>query len=144
MVLAVGGLVGGGLEYAPGESVEASALPPASRPPFRLTIDIPAAKLGAHGRSLEIPGSLFGIPPESLAWPFTPDGMMERGGVMVDEDGRAAPTLYAAGETVADAPRAWLRALDSGARAGSAAARDALTSTAERPPSPSARPASRP
>lgn len=144
VVLAVGGLVGGGLEYAPGEAAEASALPPASRPPFRLTIDIPAAKLGAHGRPLETPGSLFGIPPESLAWPFTPDGMMERVGVMVDEDGRAAPTLYAAGETVADAPRTWLRALDSGARAGSAAARDALTSTAERPPSPSARPASRP
>lgn len=141
VVIAVGGFIGGGLEYAPGEAAEAAALPPASRPPFRLTLDIPAAKLGAHGRPLEIPGSLFGIPPESLAWPFAPDAMMERVGVLVDADGRATPGLYAAGETVADAPHTWLRALDSGARAGAAAA---LTSPAERPSSPSVGPASRP
>jgi glycerol-3-phosphate dehydrogenase subunit B len=145
VVLAVGGLVGGGLAYSPGEAAEASVLPTASRPPFRLTIDVPAAGLGAWGRPLEIPGSLFGIPPESLAWPFAPDGLMERVGVLVDADGRAASGLYAAGETVADAPRTWLRALESGVHAGSAAAREALTSTAERPSSPSlAGPASRP
>jgi len=144
VVLAMGGLVGGGLAYSPGEAVEASVLPPASRAPFCLTVDVPAAKLGVRGRPLEIPGSLFGIPPESLAWPFAGDATMERVGVLVDDDGRAAPTLYAAGETVADLPRTWLRALESGARAGSAAARDALTSTLERPSSPSAGPASRP
>ena len=100
VVLAVGGFIGGGLEYSPGEAAEASVLPPASRPPFRLTIDVPAVELGARGRSLEVPGSLFGIPPESLAWPFATDPMMERVGVLVDEDGRAAPGLYAAGEMV--------------------------------------------
>jgi len=145
VVLALGGLVGGGLAYSPGEAAEASVLPPASLPPFRLTVDVPAARLGARGCPLEIPGSLFGIPPESLAWPFAADPLMERVGVLVDADGRAAPGLYAAGETVADAPRTWLRALESGVRAGSAAARDAVTSTAERPSSPSlAGPASRP
>jgi glycerol-3-phosphate dehydrogenase subunit B len=144
VVLAVGGLVGGGLEYSPGDAAEASVLPPASRPPFRLTLDVPAARLGARGRPLELPGSLFGIPPESLAWPFAADALMERVGVLVDDAGRAAPGLYAAGESAADAPRTWLRALESGARAGAAAARDAVTSPAERPSSPSAAPASRP
>jgi glycerol-3-phosphate dehydrogenase subunit B len=144
VVLAVGGLVGGGLEYSPGEAEEASVLPPASRPPFRLTLDVPAARLGVGGRPLEIPGSLFGVPPESLAWPFASDPPMERVGILVDEHARAAPGLYAAGEAVADAPRTWLRALESGARAGATAARDALTSPAERPSSPSVAPASRP
>lgn len=144
VVLAVGGLVGGGLAYSPGEAAEASVLPPASRAPFSLTLDVPAARLGARGRPLEIPGSLFGIPPESLAWPFSSDATMERVGVLVDDDGRAAPGLYVAGETAADLPRTWLRALESGARAGAAAARDAVTSPVERPPSPSAGPASRP
>lgn len=145
VVLAVGGLVGGGLEYSPGEAAEAGVLPPASRPPFRLTLDVPAARLGVDGRPLEVPGSLFGIPPESLAWPFASEPVIERVGVLVDDHGRVAPALYAAGETVADAPRTWLRALEGGARAGSAAARDVLTSpSAERPPSPSEAPASRP
>jgi glycerol-3-phosphate dehydrogenase subunit B len=144
VVLALGGLIGGGLEYSPGDAAEASVLPPASRPPFRLTLDVPAATLGARGRPLEIPGSLFGIPPESLAWPFAADATMERVGVLVDATGRAAPGLYAAGEIVADVARTWLRALETGALAGAAAARDALTSAGERPPSPSAGPASRP
>jgi glycerol-3-phosphate dehydrogenase subunit B len=152
VVLAPGGLVGGGLEYAPAEATPAGVLPPASRPPFRLAFHVPAATLGAHGRPLDLPGSLFGVPPESLAWPFAPDAAMERAGVLVDADGRAAaapPALYAAGETVADAPRTWLRALESGARAGAAAARDAVATDAvtappDRSPSASAAPASRP
>jgi len=144
LVLALGGLVGGGLDYSPGEAAEASVLPPASRPPFRLAIDVAAATLGAHGRPLEVPGSLFGMAPESLAWPFSTDALMEHVGVLVDDQGRAAPGLYAAGETVADAPRTWLAALESGVRAGSAAAREAVTATGERSPSALAAPASRP
>lgn len=152
VVLAAGGLVGGGLEYSPAEAAPAGVLPPASRPPFRLGFHVPVATVGAHGRRLDLPGSLFGIPPESLAWPFAPDAAMERAGVLVDADGRAAPApcaLYAAGETVADAPRTWLRALDSGVRAGTAAARDAVSADAvsassDRSPSASAAPASRP
>jgi len=142
VVLAAGGLVGGGLAYSPGDAAPAGVLPPASRVPFRLTIDAPAP-LGAHGRPLDLPGSLFGIPPESLAWPFAHDPMMDRVGVLTHDEGRVAPGLYAAGEAVADAPRTWLVALEGGARAGAAAARD-VTSTAERSPSSSARPASRP
>jgi glycerol-3-phosphate dehydrogenase subunit B len=144
VVLAAGGLIGGGLAYTPGDAAEASVLPPESRAPFQVSFDVPAATLGAHGRPLEIPGSLFGIPPESLAWPFAADPLMERVGVQVDAEGRAAPGLYAAGEMVADAPRTWLQALESGLRAGSAAAREGVTSRAERSPSASAAPATRP
>jgi len=143
VVLAAGGLIGGGLAYTPGDAAEASVLPPAARAPFALTLDVPAAALGAHGRPLEIPGSLFGTPPESLAWPFATDALLERVGVLVDAEGRAAPDIYAAGELVADAARTWLRALESGLRAGSAAAREGLTRAAERSPSAPLAPASR-
>jgi glycerol-3-phosphate dehydrogenase subunit B len=144
VVLAVGGLVGGGLAYTPGDAAEASVLPPASRLPFQLALDVPGAALGAHGRPLELPGSLFGIPPESLAWPFAVDPLMARVGVLVDGDGGVAPGLYAVGETVADAHRTWLGALESGARAGTAAARHAVSGTTERSPSAFEAPSSRP
>jgi glycerol-3-phosphate dehydrogenase subunit B len=121
VVLAVGGLIGGGIEYAPAESIVASALPPFARPPFRLAIDAPVA-LGAHGRKLELPGSLFGKPPESIAWPFVNDALMDRVGILADVDGRAAPGLFVAGDLRADRPRAWLDVLATGAAAGTAAA----------------------
>jgi glycerol-3-phosphate dehydrogenase subunit B len=123
VVLAAGGLIGGGLAYTPGDAAEASVLPPASPAPFRLGLDVPGVTLGVRGRRLESPSSLFGVAPESLAWPFAADPWMERAGVLVDEDGRATPDLYVAGETVADAPRTWLVALASGCRAGWAAGR---------------------
>jgi glycerol-3-phosphate dehydrogenase subunit B len=140
VVLAAGGLVGGGLEYAPAEAGLATVFPAASRPPFRLGLDAPVT-LGAHGRPLDSPGSLFGIAPESLAWPFTSDALMDRVGVLADE--HPGDALYAAGEIVADAPRTWLNALESGARAGAAAARSVVTETRARP-SPAGAPASRP
>jgi hypothetical protein len=102
--------------------------------------------LGAHGRPLDLPGSLFGVAPESLAWPLARDGhaTMDRVGVLCDEHGRVAAGLYAAGELVADAPRTWLAALESGARAGAAAARDVVRAPGARPASAGEAPASRP
>jgi len=139
VVVAAGGLVGGGLEYQPSEAMLAAALPPTARHAFRCTVDGPLP-LGAHGRPLDLPGSLFGVAPESLAWPLCRDdsATMDRVGVLCDEHGRVAPGLYAAGEIVADAPRTWLAALESGARAGADAARDAVRA----PGVPGARPAS--
>lgn len=142
VVLAAGGLVGGGLEYSPAEAAVATVFPPATRPPFQLGLDAPVA-LGAYGRPLAVPGSLFGVAPESIAWPFTSDALMDRVGVVAGDGGRAGDALYAAGEIVADAPRTWLHALDSGARAGSAAALAVVTAPQARP-SPAAAPASRP
>ncbi len=142
VVLAAGGLVGGGLEYQPGEAMLAAALPPEARPVFRCAIDAPV-RLGAHGRPLDVPGSLFGTAPEAVAWPTSRDPLMERVGVLCDDEGRAAPHLYAAGELVADAPRTWPFALASGARAGAAAAREAVRAPAARPSSRAGAPASR-
>ena len=117
---------------------------PRARPPFACTLDGPAA-VGAHGRPLEVPGSLFGVPPEALAWPFARDPLIERVGVLCDEDGRdrraastprarSSPTRRAPGSTPSRAACA----------PGAAAARDAVTSTAERPSSTAEAPASRP
>jgi glycerol-3-phosphate dehydrogenase subunit B len=124
VVLATGGLVGGGLEYVPSESIFASVLPPYARAPLRLTVEAPLV-LGSHGRPLEAPGSLFGIPPESIASPFALDSLLDRAGVIVDANGSSAHAttsgLYAAGEVAADTPRTWLGAFCGGVRAGAAA-----------------------
>jgi hypothetical protein len=156
VVLAIGGVLAGGIEYAPSEAVVASALPPFARVPFRLgvTVEGAPAPLGIEGRALELPGSLFGVSPESLAWPFERNAPIERVGLLVGgPDGAVAPGLYAAGEAVADADRTWLQALESGALAGlaaataSAASHDAVAATAPRPAEPtstSARPPTRP
>jgi glycerol-3-phosphate dehydrogenase subunit B len=125
VVLASGGLLGGGIEYAPSDVIVAAALPPFAREPLRLSLAAPL-RLGAFGRPIEVPGSLFGLAPESLAWPFAPAGLLDRGGVLVAEDGacvQAPRGLFAAGEVLADGPRTWLHALATGARAGAAAGR---------------------
>jgi glycerol-3-phosphate dehydrogenase subunit B len=141
VVLAIGGLVGGGIEYAPAESIFASALPPFARLPFRMTIAAPVV-LGAHGRPLELPSTLFGRPPEAIAWPDARDAMMDHVGVLSDAEGRTESGLFVAGDLRADRPRAWLDVLSTGAAAGTAAAR-ALSGRAEAR-SPDAAPPIRP
>jgi hypothetical protein len=82
--------------------------------------------LGTHGRALEAPGSQFGAEPERVAWPFVNDGLLERAGVLVDQDAACvgAPRgLYAAGELLSDGPKTWWHALTTGALAGAYAAR---------------------
>jgi glycine/D-amino acid oxidase-like deaminating enzyme len=125
VVLAMGGLIGGGIEYAPAESILASALPPFARKPFRLTVDAPVV-LGAHGRPLELPSTLFGSAPESIAWPFARDALMDRVGVLADLEGRTVPGLFVAGDLRADRSRAWLDVLATGVAAGAAAAQGIL------------------
>jgi glycerol-3-phosphate dehydrogenase subunit B len=134
VVLAAGGLVGGGLEYTPAEVTLATALPPAARLPLNLTIEAPVL-LGEAGHALVLPSSLFGVAPESIAAPFTASPLLERAGVLTThigavvgpDAGGSSRGLYAAGEIVADAPRTWLAALAGGCRAGSAAARASVT-----------------
>jgi hypothetical protein len=134
VVLATGGLVGGGIEYAPWEAISASAPPPRARAPFRLAVNAPLT-LGSRGQPLETPGSLFGVPPESLTSPFVDDALFDRVGVLVDDNGLGAGAghaPFAAGELVADTPHTWLAALCSGVRAGAAAAREAAHGTEAR------------
>jgi glycerol-3-phosphate dehydrogenase subunit B len=123
VVLATGGLVGGGLAYRPSHAVFAGPLPPQPLPTFASTVSAPVL-MGAHGAERTIPGSLHGEPPELLAWPFVDDAPMDRVGVLTQDDGRASgePGVFAAGELAADLPRTWLASFASGARAGKAAA----------------------
>ncbi len=121
VVLATGGVVGGGIVYAPGEAVLASAVPPGPRGPFELSFTAPVT-VGLDGRPLGVPGSLFGVAPEQLAWPYEREPALERVGVLVGASLRAAVRVYAAGDAIADRPRGWLHALATGAAAGQAAA----------------------
>jgi hypothetical protein len=127
VVLATGGLLGGGIEYHPADSVVASALPPQATAPFRLTLLCPGVELAAGGRAQDVSSSLFGLPGESLARPYEDHPFIERIGVKTDATGRVVcdgpPGLFAAGDLVADAARTWLRAFASGVRAGTAAGR---------------------
>jgi hypothetical protein len=123
VLVAVGGLLGGGLSYRQSEAEDARELPGSSRGPFDLTIRCPLP-LGSLGIPQLAPGSLFGVAPETIAWPYVSAPLFERIGVLVDDMGCAAavPLLYAAGDVVADRPRTWLEA----AAAGVIAVRDIL------------------
>jgi glycerol-3-phosphate dehydrogenase subunit B len=132
VVVATGGLIGGGMAYAPSEAILATALPSHVSPPIRLSLNAPLM-LGARGRPLDTPGSLFGFAPESLARPFSRDALVETVGVLAGTDGGgpsgigSPPGLFAAGDIVADVPRTWLGALAQGAQAGTWAAHVALS-----------------
>lgn len=126
VVIATGGLVGGGLAYAPAASESAAELPSAARPTMRSTLDCPVA-IGESDAVARAPSTLFGTQPEAIAWPFSRDPWLDRAGALVGDDGAArgvsARGLYACGDVVADRPRGWLTALASGATCGAAAAR---------------------
>ena len=125
VVIATGGLVGGGLAYAPAASESAAELPLAARPTLRATLDCPVV-IGESGAVARAPSTLFGAQPETIAWPFSRDAWIERAGVLVTNDGAATGNvrgLFACGDVVADRARAWLEALASGAACGAAAAR---------------------
>ena len=116
VILATGGLVGGGLAYAPGVGAPAGA-PLEPRPTFRATLETYGA-VGTRGGPLDLPGSLFGRPPESLAWPAEDHPLLERAGLLVGPDFTvlgAPDGLRACGDLVADRPRTWLDAWSSGA-----------------------------
>jgi glycerol-3-phosphate dehydrogenase subunit B len=125
VVLATGGLTGGGLEYTPSGAYFANVMPDIPRPLLRVTCDAPVT-LGAFGRALDDASSVFGAAPETHAWPYVDTPLLDHAGILVDEEGLVvdAPRgLYAAGEVAAGAPHTWLAALLAGARAGDAAVR---------------------
>jgi len=112
IVLATGGLLGGGIAYTP---------PPPTRAAFTLTYEAPV-DLGCDGRSLMMPGSIFGMPPEALVSLVSPASspLIERIGILRSEPLRG---IHVAGDAAADRPRTLLEAFVSGAAAGRAAAR---------------------
>jgi glycerol-3-phosphate dehydrogenase subunit B len=121
VVLAAGGLLGGGLVYDPPEHGSAPDGPERTRPPFRLSFGAPGVRV-ATGAVFGVASSVFG-PVLDAAWPAPgAPGILERVGVVTDEHGACASRLFAAGDLVAGARRTILQAVLSGARAGIRAA----------------------
>lgn len=116
VVLATGGLIGGGLAFTPSDAVLGGAVSREARPMFRVAIETPGT-LGTRGKPLDRPGSLFGRPPEALAWPYEEDPLLERVGLLVAPDFAvlgAPDGLRACGDVAADRRRTWLDAWASG------------------------------
>jgi len=104
VVLATGGVLAGGIVYTPGE--------PST---FALSYEAPVDLGTGDGRPLAVPGSVYGVPPESLVWPGGRG--LERVGIIA-----GSRAITACGDCACDRPRTMLEALSSGARAGRRAA----------------------
>ena len=130
VVLACGGLTGGGILYDPLDRHAGSDMPEEYGPPFRLSFTVSAADedelpyFAAGGARLGVTGSMFGPALDQSAWPSPGrPGLLESIGVACDAQGLCGPRLAAAGDVVADRPRTVLAAVQSGLRAGAWAAR---------------------
>nr|QVV57700.1 anaerobic glycerol-3-phosphate dehydrogenase subunit B [Myxococcales bacterium] len=122
VVLAVGGLAGGGVVYAPPEHEAGDDLPPRGAVPYRLSVDMPAS-LSVGAGPLNVVASMQGPELDVTAWPTAARaGALEAIGVYCTE-GRVAPGVTAAGDVVAGRPRTLLEAVASGLRAVDAAGR---------------------
>ena len=127
VVLALGGVVAGGVVYDPPERHAGQDLPERGAAPWRLSLECPA-ELQAHGRVLDVVGSIHGPPLDEVAWPIDADpGFLEAVGVRCEglsllNDGAVEARLLAAGDVMADRPRTVLQAVFSGIRAGASVA----------------------
>ena len=120
VVLAIGGLVGGGVIYAPPEHGAGADLPPRRRVPFALSIEAPVV-LSANGACADgTVASMHGPELDATAWPVEGrQGAIEAVGVRCDGV-RAAPGITAAGDVTAGRPRTVLEAVAAGIAAGAA------------------------
>lgn len=117
VILAIGGLTGGGVIYDPPEHDAAADLPPRGRVPFRLSVAIDDVELALAGERLDVVSSLQGPDFVSSAWPSAGRaGALEAVGVR-SQAGLAAPGIAVAGDAKADRPRTMLEALAAGIRA---------------------------
>ncbi len=124
VVLAVGGLAGGGMRYVPSEStVTGGNEPAASSLPsraFELSVDAPIT-WQCQG-AIDTVSSLQGPALDEVAWPTGDDpSLLETVGIVCDQ-GLVAPRVFAAGAVLAQQARTMLQAVASGLEAGKAAA----------------------
>jgi glycerol-3-phosphate dehydrogenase subunit B len=118
VVLATGGLAGGGLVYAPPEHGARVALPPGGKVPFELSVEAPIALSLGRSERMGIVGSMQGPELDLVAWPDDGRaGALEAVGVACDGV-LAAPGIAVAGDLVAGRPRTVLEAVTSGLAAG--------------------------
>jgi glycerol-3-phosphate dehydrogenase subunit B len=121
VVLAIGGLAGGGVIYAPPEHAAGADLPPGGRVPFELSVSAPVVLSLSGSSRMEIIASMHGPELDLTAWPRDGrPGVLETVGVLC-EGVRAAERIYAAGNVVAGRPRTLLEAAAAGIAAGASA-----------------------
>lgn len=112
VILALGGVAGGGVVYEPSERAAGRDLPTRARLPFRLSLDgeLPL-RLGET--ELDVGGSLFGLDLDEGLWPAGPlGGPLERVGLEV----RPMRGVRVVGDLVASRPRTLLVAVASALR----------------------------
>lgn len=124
VILACGGLAGGGLVYDPPDIHAGADMPERSHAAFRFSFEvIPTSdgrpSLVSAGARAALPASMFGPTLDLTAWP-TPGqtGALESIGVAVTPGDLAAPYLAAAGEVIEGRPRTALLAVETGLSAG--------------------------
>ena len=120
VVLATGGILGGGLEYTPAGAFLGPDVPEVPRALLRITCEAPV-RIGAHGVRLDDPSSLFGAAPETHAWPYVEEPLLDHAGVLIRGHGEVidAPRgLFATGELAAGPAHTWLREMAHGAKVG--------------------------
>lgn len=131
VVVAIGGMISGGVALAPAESEESDEFPAIARDPFRLSLTCDELCLRAGAARVEPPGSMQGPNLEDYGWPAVPEqlAVFERVGIQhddalhaVDTEGAPIPGCFVAGAAAADLAHTLIAAIDSGARAGSLAA----------------------
>jgi glycerol-3-phosphate dehydrogenase subunit B len=116
VVLATGGLAGGGIVYAPPEHSAGDDLPPRGAVPYRLSVDMPVA-FSAGAAQLGVVASMQGPELDVIAWPSSArTGALEAIGVHCTS-GRVAKGVTAAGDVLSGRPRTLLEAVASGLRA---------------------------
>ncbi|AKT36235.1 FAD-dependent oxidoreductase [Chondromyces crocatus] len=121
VVLATGGVLGGGVLYTPPEHGAGPDMPPGGRLPFALSFAAPVQLGDGHG-PLEVVSSLFGPALDAIGWPSKDrQGLLEAVGVLC-QGVHAAPRLLVAGDAIAARPRTLLEAAATGLRAGTEAA----------------------
>lgn len=118
-ILATGGLVGGGIVYAPPEHEADDDMAPRGAVPYALSVDAPVV-FRAGARHLDVVASMQGPELDTTLWPHgASPSALEQIGVVVPE-AREGKTLFIAGDLAADRPRTLLSAVVSGLQAGSA------------------------
>ncbi|MGK4008794.1 FAD-binding protein [Sorangium sp. So ce1036] len=120
VILAIGGLAGGGVAYAPPERGAGHDLAARGAAPFALSIAAPVTLGDARG-PLGVVSSMQGPELDVIAWPCGErPGALETVGIRC-EGVRAAPGVLAAGSVVAGRARTVLDAVTTGLRAGAEA-----------------------
>ncbi|WP_437957785.1 FAD-binding protein [Sorangium sp. So ce119] len=120
VILAIGGLAGGGVAYAPPERSAGPDLPARGAVPFALSIAAPVT-MGDERGAIGVVSSMQGPELDVVAWPRGDrPGALEAVGVRC-EGVRAAPGILAAGAAIAGRARTVLDAVTTGLRAGAEA-----------------------